>query len=237
MVDIEVPEMMNKMAYDRAIVVFSPEGRLYQVEYALKAVEISPTSIGITFRDGVVLFAAKRFSKLLAPESGEKILKIDEHIAVSFCGMAADARFLIDYARVRAQVNRITFNEPITVQTLVKQIANRKQQFTQVGGIRPFGISFLIAGSDGSEHLFETDPAGTIYEWKAHSIGRGAKVANQILERDYKPNMTREQTISLGLKALRESEKKITVRDIEIGVVENKKFKKLTQDEIKKYFK
>lgn len=236
MVEIEVPETMPKMAYDRAIVVFSPEGRLYQVEYAYKAVENATTILGLTFKNGVALFASKSLAKLLVPESAEKILKIDEHIGIGFCGFVADAHALIEFARVRAQVNRITFNEPIGIKTLAKIIAAKKQQYTQIGGIRPFGVSFLIAGVDEKEHLFETDPSGAIREWDAKAIGRGAKIANQILEKEYKQNMEREKALELGMKALKNAEKKLELNSVDIGVVEDKKFRKLNAEEIKKYF-
>jgi len=236
MVEIQSPDVLNKMAYDRAIVVFSPEGRLYQVEYAQKAVENAPTALGITFKKGVVLLATKTVAKLLLPESSEKISKIDKHIAMAFCGMAADARVLIDYARIRAQINRITYNEPITTSMLTKLVANRKQQFTQVGGIRPFGVSFLVGGVDEEEHLFETDPAGTMREWRACAIGRGAKTANEILEREWRANMNRESALNLGVKVLKAAEKKAVSKNVEGAVVEEGEFERISQEVLKKYF-
>jgi len=237
MVQIEVPEMASKMAYDRAIVVFSPEGRLYQVEYAFKAVENATTCIGVTFKDGVVLIAAKTTTKLLIPESIEKIMKIDDHVGVGFCGLVADARVLVDYARIRAQINRVTYGEPIEIYAIAKEIADRKQRFTQVGGIRPFGVSFLIAGFDTKPHLFETDPSGSMREWLAHAIGRGGKVARKVLEKGWKPNMTKEQAIALAVKALKTAEQKITFKEVECGIIEKGKFKKLETNEIKKILK
>ncbi|MEM7826934.1 MAG: archaeal proteasome endopeptidase complex subunit alpha [Candidatus Aenigmatarchaeota archaeon] len=236
MVEIEVPETMPKMAYDRAIVVFSPEGRLYQVEYAYKAVENATTILGLTFKNGIALLASKSLSKLLVPESADKILKIDEHIAIGFCGFVADAHALIEFARVRAQINRITFNEPIGVKQLAKMIAARKQQYTQIGGIRPFGVSFLIAGVDEKEHLFETDPSGAMREWNAKAIGRGAKTASQILEKEYKQNMERDKALELGMRAMKNAEKKLELASVDIGIIEEKKFRKLSIEEIKKYF-
>ena len=124
------------MGYDRAIVVFSPEGRMYQVEYARKAVEKASTVVGATFTNGVVLTAARSIQKLLVPESVEKISKVDDHIGIASCGILADSRILVDYARVKSQVNRITYSEPIEISALVKDICDRKQRFTQMGGIR-----------------------------------------------------------------------------------------------------
>jgi proteasome alpha subunit len=234
MVEIEAPELQSKMAYDRAIVVFSPEGRLYQVEYAFKAVENATTVIGVTYKDGVVLLAAKSVPKLMVPETAEKILKVDNHIAIGFCGLVADARVLVEYSRVRAQVNKITFGEPIGIHSLAKQIANRKQQFTQYGGMRPFGLSFLIAGTNKTPHLFETDPSGTIREWEAHAIGRGSKAAIEVLEKEFKPGLSRDQAINIGLKAMREAEKKLGPKNVDICIIENGKFRKFDSNEVKK---
>jgi len=180
MVEVRAPDIFSKMAYDRAIVVFSPEGRLYQVEYAQKAVENAPTAVGVVYEAGVVLMAMKIYQKLLVPEAIEKIAKIEDHIGIVFCGMAGDARALIDYARLRAQIHRITYNEPISTKLLARQIANRKQQFTQIGGIRPYGVSFLIGGYNEGPELYETDPAGTVRKWYACPIVGVERAANEV---------------------------------------------------------
>src|SRR3972149_1400186 len=117
---MEVQPPMKQMGYDRAIVVFSPEGRMYQVEYARKAVEKATTAVGVVFTNGIALVASRTIQKLLVPESVEKISKIDEHIGVASCGILADARVLIDYARIRSQVNKITYDQSIEVSALVK---------------------------------------------------------------------------------------------------------------------
>jgi proteasome alpha subunit len=224
---------MKQMGYDRAIVVFSPEGRMYQIEYARKAVEKATTAVGIIFAGGVVLAAGRSIQKLMIPDSIEKISKIDEHIGIASCGILADCRVLVDYARVRCQVNRITYSEPVEVTALVKDVCDRKQRFTQIGGLRPYGVSLLVAGEDGSPHLYETDPSGTIREWTAHAIGRGSKEARKVLIEEYKDNMTREKAIELALKALKAGEKKVSSKSVEIGLIENKKFRLLTSQEIK----
>lgn len=228
---MEMQAPMKQMGYDRAIVVFSPEGRMYQVEYARKAVEKATTSTGVVFEGGVVLAASRTIQKLLVPESVEKISKIDEHIGAASCGILADCRVLIDYARIKCQINRMTYSEPIEIWALVKDICDRKQRFTQMGGIRPFGVSLLIAGSDGTSHLYETDPSGTLREWKAHAIGRGAKDAKKVLIEEYKDGMNREKAIDLALKALKAGEKKISLRSVEIGLIENGKFRLMPKAE------
>ncbi|MBI5072378.1 archaeal proteasome endopeptidase complex subunit alpha [Candidatus Woesearchaeota archaeon] len=234
---MEVTPPMKQMGYDRAIVVFSPEGRMYQVEYAKKAVEKATTVLGITFANGIVLVSAKNIQRLLVPESVEKISRIDEHISIGSCGILGDARNLVDYARIRAQVNKLTFNEPIGLFALSKDIADRIQRFTQMGGIRPYGVGMLIAGINDSPKLFETDPSGTLREWKAHAIGRGAKEARKVLIEEYKDNMTKEKAIDIGLKALKEAEKKLTSRTVEIVTLADKKYKKYTRPEVKELIK
>lgn len=234
---MEIQAPMKQMGYDRAIVVFSPEGRMYQIEYARKAVERATTTIGIAFEGGAILIAAKAIQKLMVPESIEKIAKIDEHIGAAACGILADCRVLIDYARMRAQVNRITYNEPIEIAALVKDVSDRKQRFTQIGGVRPYGVSMLMMGEDDSPHLFETDPSGTIREWKAHAIGRGAKEAKKVLIEEYKDNMTKDAAINLALKALKAGEKKLSIKGVEIGLVEKGKFKLLDKQQTKEYVK
>lgn len=228
---------MKQMGYDRAIVVFSPEGRMYQVEYARKAVEKATTAVGVVFEGGVVLAAARTIQRLMVADSVEKISRIDDHIGAASCGILADCRVLVDFARVRAQVNRITYSEPIEVTSLVKDISDRKQRFTQVGGIRPFGVSLLIAGMDGGPHLYETDPSGTLREWRAHAIGRGSKDARKPLIEEYKDDMPRDKAIDLAIKALKTGEKKIALRSTEIGVAEGGKFRLLNRNEVKEALK
>ena len=231
---MEIPPPMRQMGYDRAIAVFSPEGRMYQVEYARKAVEKATTVIGIVFSGGIILAASKSLQKLLVPESVEKISKVDDHLAIAACGILADARNLIDFARVKAQVNKLTFSEPLETYALAKDIADRKQKFTQIGGIRPYGVGLLIAGVDGTSRLFETDPSGTLREWKAHAIGRGSKEARKMLFEEWKETLTKDKAIDLAMRCLKAAEKKITSRNVELAVVEvGKKFYAYPREELK----
>ena len=234
---MEIQPPMKQMGYDRAIVVFSPEGRMYQVEYARKAVEKASTVVGVTFANGVILAAARSIQKLLVPESIEKISKVDDHIGIASCGILADCRVLVDYARVKCQVNRITYSEPIEVSALVKDICDRKQRFTQMGGIRPFGVTLLVAGSDTGPHLYETDPSGTMREWRAHAVGRGAKEAKKVLMDEFKDNLSKDKAIDLALKALKAGEKKLILRSVEMGVVDNSKFRGFDRNELKEVLK
>ncbi len=230
--------MQPNMAYDRAITVFSPDGRLFQVEYAREAVKRGTTTVGIRFKDGVALIVDKRIaSKLVEPGSIEKIFRIDSHIGCATSGLVADARSLVDRARVDCQMNRITYAEPIQALTLVKKICDFKQSYTQYGGVRPFGTALLVAAVDDTgAHLFETDPSGALMEYKSSSVGAGRNSAMEVFEEEYKDDMKQDDAIQLGFKALRAgSDAKLNPEAIEIGIVTTKKdFHKLDVKDIEK---
>lgn len=226
-----------QMGYDRAITVFSPDGRLYQVEYAREAVKRGTTAVGIKAKDGVVLIVDKRVSsKLLEASSIEKIFKIDEHIGVASSGLVGDARALVDRARVECQINRVSYDEPIEVEALSKKICDHMQSLTQYGGIRPYGTALLIAGvSDGEVRLFETDPSGTLLEYKATGIGIGRPAAMKVFEEEYNPETEIKDAIPLGLKALHSAtEGKFDVDQVEIGMIAkaNPVFRKMSRQEV-----
>jgi proteasome alpha subunit len=225
------------MGYDRAITVFSPDGRLYQVEYAREAVKRGTTAVGIKAKDGVVLIVDKRVSsKLLEASSIEKIFKIDEHIGVASSGLVGDARSLVDRARIECQINRVSYDEPIEVEALAKKLCDHMQTLTQYGGIRPYGTALLIAGvSDGECRLFETDPSGTLLEYKATGIGIGRPAAMKVFEEEYNPESEIKDVILLGLKALHSAtEGKFDVDTVEIGVIgrANPVFRKMSKEEV-----
>jgi len=235
-------QMAPQMGYDRAITVFSPDGRLFQVEYAREAVKRGTTSVGIKASDGVVLLVDKRItSRLLEPQSTEKIFQIDDHIGAVTSGLVADARALVDRARVDAQINRVVYNEPIGVEVLAKKICDHKQTFTQYGGVRPYGTALLIGGvDDEGPHLFETDPSGALLMIKATGIGSGRNAVMEVLEEKYDENANIEKTIDLGLEALyKATEGKLTVGTVEIAVVDAKdyKFKKIEPKKVEIYVK
>lgn len=230
--------MQPNMAYDRAITVFSPDGRLFQVEYAREAVKRGTTTVGLKFRDGVVLIVDKRItSRLVEPSSIEKIFMLDDHVGCATSGLVADARSLVDRARIDAQMNRVTYDEPISVLSLVKRICDFKQSYTQYGGVRPFGTALLVAGVDDTgAHLIETDPSGALMEYKASSVGSGRNQAMEFFEEKFKDAMTQDDSILLGLQALyKATDGKLNADAIEIGVVSSKeKFHKLPGDDVKK---
>jgi len=194
----------QQQAYDRGITIFSPDGRLYQVEYAREAVKRGTASIGIRTSDGVVLAVDKRIrSPLMERSSVEKIHKADDHIGIASAGHVADARQLIDFARRQAQVNQLRYGEPVGVETLTKEITDYIQQYTQVGGARPFGVALIIAGiANGEPRLYETDPSGTPYEWKALAVGADRGDIRDYLEEHYDEAMTLEEGVDLALESL-----------------------------------
>lgn len=233
-------QMAPQMGYDRAITVFSPDGRLFQVEYAREAVKRGTTAIGIKATDGVALLVDKRVtSKLLEADSIEKIFQIDDHVGAATSGLVADARSLIDKARVEAQINNVTYDEPISIEVLSKKICDFKQSYTQYGGVRPFGTALLIAGVDDHRaRLFETDPSGALLEYKATAIGSGRSEAMEVFENKYKDDIKLEEALILGLDALHSTSDGIfDASTIEVAVVElsTRKYRKLHADEVKKY--
>ncbi|MCS7109805.1 MAG: archaeal proteasome endopeptidase complex subunit alpha, partial [Candidatus Micrarchaeota archaeon] len=161
-------------AYDRAITVFSPDGRLFQVEYAKEAVNRGATAMAMMGSEGVVLIAHKtKLSRLLVPESLKKIFVIDDHVAIVASGLIADARRLIDAARIEAQRYRYVYGEPADVEYITREIADMMQAYTQYGGARPFGASLIFAGVDSEPRVFETEPSGSYTGMKASVIGAG----------------------------------------------------------------
>jgi proteasome alpha subunit len=230
----------GQMAYDRAITVFSPDGRLFQVEYAREAVRRGATTAGVVFEDGVVLVADRRIPnpKLAEPASLEKIHQIDEHIGCATAGLVADARVLVDYARLAAQINRVTYSEPITVELLVRRICDYKQQYTQFGGVRPFGTALLVGGyDDGGVHLFETEPSGSLTSFKASSTGGNKGPVMELFEQKYRAGLNADEAILLALEGLRQSlDENASLAQVEVCVVQEERgFRRLLPEEIQKY--
>jgi len=230
----------QQQAYDRGITIFSPDGRLYQVEYAREAVKRGTASIGIRTTDGVVLAVDKRVpSPLLEDSSVEKIHKADNHIGIASAGHVADARQLIDFARRQAQVNQLRYGEPVGVETLTKHVTDHIQQYTQVGGARPFGVALIVGGIDNGEpRLFETDPSGTPYEWKALAVGADRSELQEYLEENYDEEADLDGGISLALDALA-SVNDGSLLPSEVGLatvdVESESFDQFDQDRIGEY--
>ncbi len=229
------PIPQNYMAYDRTIVVFSPDGRLLQVEYARQMVKNGATSLGIKLKDGVILGSIRTPAPLAVTQSYKKIYEIDESTAAVSAGSLADARNLIDMARVKAQINMITYSEPISVSSLTKAISDRKHLVTQYAGVRPFGVGLLVGGVDKTgARLFETEPSGTMIEWNAQAIGRGADKARKALVSRWKEGMDIKQGAQLLVKALKSGEKDMKTENVEAVYVTKGSIEKVTLKESKK---
>ncbi|OAL38219.1 proteasome subunit alpha type-4 [Fonsecaea nubica] len=244
--------------YDRALSVFSPDGHVFQVEYALEAVKRGTCAVGVKGKDIVVLGCEKRSAMKLQDTriTPSKIGLIDTHVCLAFAGLNADARILIDKARVEAQSHRLTVEDPVTIEYITKYVAGVQQRFTQSGGVRPFGISTLIIGFDKGDKepkLYQTEPSGIYSAWyvvisdsksrrltrsrKANAIGRSSKTVREFLERNHKDDMDREATISLTVKSLLEVVQ-TGAKNIEIAIMApGKTIEMLPSEQIEQYVK
>jgi proteasome alpha subunit len=214
------------MAYDRAITVFSPEGKLYQVEYAAKTIEMGTPAMAMKYKDGIAFLVDFNFdSKLINLNSIEKIFQVDSEIYMLSAGMAGDARRLVQIAREYCQENKILYDEPIEISTLAKKVAAVKQVFTQYGGMRPFGVSFIVVGKDGDEFkIYETEPSGATAEYEAIAIGKHKREVMQLLEKKYKPNLNEAQAMKLLKEAVDEAygKQKIDYNKMKVYVLSDK---------------
>ena len=229
----------GQMGYDRGITVFSPDGRLFQVEYAREAVSRGTTTVGVKVKDGVALVVDKDSpSELVEPKSIEKIYKIDKKIGIATSGLVADSRILVDQARTVAQINRVSYNERIDVKSLVKQISDYKQTYTQYGGVRPFGTALLVAGIDDyGTHMYETDPSGANMAYKAVSIGSNREEVQEVFNQEYEKDMNLDEAIELSLRGLQRAEEgELDARSLDIGTITHEEdFRKLEFEEIEDY--
>ncbi len=228
-------------AYDRAITVFSPDGRLFQVEYAMELVNRGATILGIRCSEGVVLGAEETVDPLEEAGSSWKIFKIDDHIGVAIVGLSSDARVLIDQARIYAQSNRLTYDEPIDIEVVTKRVCDIKQLYTQHAGVRPFGVSIICGGVDKTgSHVFGTHPSGTYRGYKARAEGAGRETVINILKKEYREEMKLEDATKLVVKCL---VKALEARElpprIKIVVIPSatKKMEMLSDDKIEGYTK
>ncbi len=220
------------MAYDRAITVFSPEGRLYQVEYASKIIERGTPAMAVKFKEGILFAVDFNFdSKLLVLDSIEKVFKIDNHIYFISAGLAGDARKLSENGREFAAENKFLYDEPIEVSTVSKKVATIKQVFTQYGGMRPFGVSFIVVGKDElGYHIFETEPSGAVAEYNALSIGRGKQKATQVFEKKFKQNLSQDQAKDILVEAIQSiyEKNKIDFNNIKLYLFKDDNLKELS---------
>ena len=223
----------NQQQYDRGITTFSPDGRLFQVEYAKEAVKKGATALGIVYDGGVVL-GATRSTPELQVRNPEKVFKIDDHIGVATSGLVADGRTLVEEARNEAQKHLMTYSEEIPTSSLSKFISDRCQQFTQYGGVRPYGLATIAGGvKDGKAEVYQTDPSGTLSQWNAIAIGKGGSEAREYLQENWEEGLSREEAIELALDALKEGEDDIELKNVEMGTVdEENNFQRLSPGQL-----
>jgi len=228
-------------AYDRAITVFSPDGRLFQVEYAMELVNRGATILALRSTGGVVLGAEETVDPLEESEYSWKIFKIDDHVGAAIVGLSSDARILIDQARVHAQSNKLTYDEPIDTEVVTKRICDIKQLYTQHAGVRPFGVSMIFAGVDKTgPRVFGTHPSGTYRGYKARAEGAGRETVFNILKEEYKEDMKIEDATKLAVKCLGKAlEARQLPPRIKVSVIpsENKKMTSLTDEKIEDILK
>jgi proteasome alpha subunit len=227
-------------AYDRAITVFSPDGRLFQVEYAVETVNRGATILGITCSEGVVLGAEETIeTKLEDPNFSWKLYKVDEHVGAAIVGLSSDARILIDQSRIYAQSNRLMYDDPIDIEIITKRVGDLKQLYTQHAGVRPFGVSILFGGVDRmGNRLFATHPSGSYRGYKAVAVGVGRETVINILKTEYHENMKLDEAIKLAIKCLVKAlEAREQPTRVKISVIPSatKKLKELTDKEIEAY--
>jgi len=225
------------MGYASAITIFSPDGHLFQVEYAQESVERGSIAVGIKGANCIVLGTEKKSqsSSLMMGRTMSKICFIDSHISLAFAGLTADARILIDRIRGECQHHRMMNEDAVTVEYITRFVANMKQKYTQANGRRPFGLGSMIAGFDPHSHrphLYATDPAGTYFEWKANAIGHNSKTVKEYLSKNYTEDLSDEKAIKLGVEALLEI-LQVSGKNMELAVIrDDQPMSFISEDEI-----
>jgi len=188
-----------QQGYDRAITVFSPDGRLYQVEYAIETVRRGTIAVGVKCKEGIVIAVEEKPRKLQISETAQKIFQIDDHVGVAAAGYIPDARSQVDNARFFSQSNKMIYDEPVEVETIAKHLADQCQQFTQYAGVRPFGVALILGGVvDGKPQLFLTDPSGTYISYDAIAIGSGSDQVTDFLEKTYSSDLSLDDASALA---------------------------------------
>ena len=239
--------MQSQQGYDRAITVFSPDGSLFQVEYAIETVRRGALAVGIKTKDGIVIAVDEKTKKLQISKIPQKLFQIDYHIGAAAAGYIPDARVQIDNARFFSQSNKLVYDEPVEVETVAKHLADQCQQYTQYGGARPIGVSLIIGGIDSNGSvLYLTDPSGAYILYNAIAIGGNADAANEFLEKNYNENITFDDAMMLAISTIQNSNgdedmidhikmSQIKSDSNEFEFIDNEKIKQLSQKAKTKY--
>jgi len=237
--DMPTDMQHQAMGYDRTATMFSPEGHLLQVEYAEKTVRLGSLSIGMVCSDGVFILADKRVTdKLVVQKSAAKIFEIDSHLIASVAGIVSDARVLIEKAQVLSQQHRVTYDSPIEPELVIKEISNVKQQFSQYGGARPFGVSMMLAGLNGKKpELYVSDVTGNYLGYKANAIGENDEKVREKLREKYEDSLTMSKGVKLALEIFKEIQAdKFNISKFELSFVDKEgKVEKIEGENINKW--
>ena len=230
------------MGYDRTATMFSPEGTILQVEYAQKTVRLGSVSVGMICSDGVFIISDKRTEdKLLNPKSANKIFEVDSHLIASAAGIVSDARVLIEKAQILSQQHKVTYDNPVEPELVIKEIANTMQQFTQYGGARPFGVSVMMAGlNEKIPELYTSDITGNYLSYNANAIGEDEEKIKEELREKYKTGLTIKKGAKIALDILEKvQDKKFNINRFEIAYVENdsSKVKRAEGEKLKEFAK
>lgn len=213
---------LTRSEYDRGVNTFSPEGRLFQVEYAIEAIKLGSTAIGIQTSEGVVLAVEKRLSSsLLVTSSIKKLAKLDEHMGCAMSGLVADARTLIDHSRVETQNHWFVYNEKMKTESCVQSVSDVAMRFGEGNMARPFGVALLVGGVDkDGPVLFHTDPSGTYSQYQAKAIGAGSEGAQSQLQEFYNKSMKLHEAKKLAFDVLKQvMEEKICPTNVEMAII------------------
>uniref|UniRef100_A0A7S1AJK8 Proteasome alpha-type subunits domain-containing protein n=1 Tax=Noctiluca scintillans TaxID=2966 RepID=A0A7S1AJK8_NOCSC len=225
--------------YSFSLTTFAPSGKLLQIEYALKAVDNGNTALGVKAKNGVVLATEKLLTTLHDDQSFSKVSHLFDNVGTVYAGMPADFRMLLRKGQKEAETYYKVYREPIPMKQMVSKTATIMQEFTQQGGVRPCGVSLLVAGyDDDGPSLHQVDPSGTSFAWKASAIGKNHVIANTFLEKRYNEDIELEDAIHTALLTLGECmDEAITYKNIEVGIIsdKDKKFRVLSEQELKDY--
>lgn len=231
--------MMASRGYDMTPTMYSPDGRIYQVEYAIETVKRGTIAIGIRSKEGVIVAVEEIPRSLQTANITQKIFQVDYHIGVAAAGYIPDARVQVDNARFFSQGNKLTYDEPVEVETVAKHLADQCHQFTQYSGVRPYGVALIIAGVDQKgQSVFVTDPSGTYVPFAAVAIGSGSDEVNDFLEKTYKDDLSLEDAAALAIAAIKlKSEAKDGVKNVKMAKISNEKkvLEKVSQSDLEKY--
>jgi proteasome alpha subunit len=231
--------MMASRGYDMTPTMYSPDGRIYQVEYAIETVKRGTLALGISTKEGVILAVEEKPRTLQTKNITQKIFQVDFHIGIAAAGYIPDARVQVDGARFFSQGNKMTYDESVEVATVAKYLADQAHQFTQYGGVRPNGVAMIIAGVDQKgESIYITDPSGTYVQYSAIAIGNGSDDVNEFLENFYSEDMSLDDAAALAIAAINlKADKKEGVNHVKMAKIttKSKVYEKISESDIENY--